>query len=543
MKKEKSVYCTIYYTCAEDAFSGNPSILCTIVKQIVKPTLLAFAVCTAFTASIGGFNRLLRADNILNVFTDGTSSSTASNGVGTLEINANKGSSNACVLRTFTCSKNQSPSCFKRWHSKEISCNDSACTGASCTTKTDFLARYSFQQWDLQNLSGPFPRNETMCVSQVSDCPLDDPFCLSSVSLQQVPCEASYCNGSTCIQRVVFVDKDDVIVGGTPVVQTNTNDDKEDEEEDEDQDEDEDVTDGIRDTSGSDDKKDDDSNNQDDNGSDSTGENTKETEKEVQNNALGCFDEKGNWTTHRSECSKNQKQYVVPQMKTVQSTAQGEQETTTPVTTSTTTVQDANTEIEIQQTIEELFVPEPRKSTLVQGLLSSITEADGRLSTILSNAALPEAIRSALTKEQEVLGSLQRSISAPNQSMRNLQQLGDSLSRHLQTIQTIVQSLQGDRKPPTTVTEKLDAIFTGLPEVFSLLLQEGISVDNTMLSGYIGAEAEYSPIRTACMQNVSSCNDLVRVIDALGPVYQSLQDTLIKAERTDLQAKIDELLR
>lgn len=510
--------------------------------QIVKPTLLAFSICTALTASMGGFNTLLGDISVLNPFTDGASSSTARNSgrEGAPEINTNKGSSNACVLRLFTCSKNESPSCLKRWHSKEISCNDNVCTGASCMTKTDFLARYSFQQWDLQNLLGPFPRNETMCVSQVSDCPLNDPFCISSVSLQQVPCEEPFCKEPTCIKRVVYVDKDDAIVGGSPGGQiTNTNNQGNINNN---------TKDGIitvenHDTSSSDDSKNDNTSGKNDAiSNDTSDERTQEVDNKTQNLNLGCFDEKGSWTTNRSDCSKNQKPYVVPQVQTFDTTRETVGGTPAPETTSTVDTASNKNEGEIQQKIEERFVPDTRKSTLVQSLLSSITEADGRLGTILSNAALPENVLSGLKKEREVLSSLQRAISAPNQSMLNLQQLGDSLSRHLQAIQTIVQSLQGDHKPPTTVTEKLDAIFKGLPEVFSLLLQEGVTVDNTMISGYIGAEAEYSPIRTACMENTSSCNDLVRVIDALGPVYQSLQESLEKAGRTDLQGKIDALL-
>lgn len=506
--------------------------------QIIKPTLLVFAVCTAIISGIG-LDTLLGSTGtvvVMPMFESNdypyVDTNQGTDTFPTIMQYTNEGNQNKCVLRRFECGQNALPSCFKRWRSKEINCNDTACISGSCMLYSMFLSKYTFQPWDMQDLQGPFPRPETMCIMQQSDCPLDDEFCISSISLSQVPCDVELCSSIACKRQSVFVDSKDILVKNAaestlliPLQGSNSSA----------------VTSAlymnnvVTSTPG----------NAVLNGTFT--ENAQETILPMPTPNLGCFTETGTWTIDRTECAANQKPYVIPQVQTFVTTQKTEEDTPTlgsidPMD-AVRTVQYEKEEVEMQQTIEELFVPDTRKNTIVQSLLSSITETDGRLGIILSNTALPDTLRSSLVKEQEALDALQRTISAPNQSMLNLQQLGESVSKHLQTIQSIVQSLQANRQPPTTVTETLDAIFTGLPEVFSLLLQEEIPVDNMMISGYIGAEAAYSPIRTACIEHTASCGDLVQIIDALEPVYQSLQDSLEKAGKMDLQAKIDVLLR
>lgn len=489
--------------------------------RIIKPTLLVVAICSAVTASMGGFDSIVGTTIMLG---NSIGISTTSAGIDT------KGSSNSCVLRRFECSKNNIPSCFKRWHSKEISCNDSACTGVNCMTKADFSARYTFQQWDFQNLQGPFPRNETMCITQVSDCAINESFCISPVSLQQVPCEEQFCKEPECFKHFVFVDKDDGIITGTPNTKDAINDNKgkneEDDEQEEDTDELEDKIIDVNIVQNSDDNQQKENESPTNRPQESIEAHTNDSLKVV---TLGCFNSLGAWTTDRSQCATNQKPYVEPSS-TLEDSTQSE-----------AVVQDESV---IQSSIEELFIPDTRKNTLIQQLLSSATEAEGRLHNILENPALTDALRASLMQRLESIQTIQRSLAEPTVTIMRLQEIAGTLVAELHSIQQIVKVLSSkETAPPETVTNRLDRIFTQLPTVFTTLLQEGIPVDSMTTQGFISAAQLYDVVRTECMATPSTCSKLSAVLDLLDPVFTNIHQSLESANRGDLEAKIDELLR
>lgn len=395
-----------------------------------------------------------------------------------------------------------------------MNCTDNLCTTANCLRSDIFFATYKLEAWDTGSLPGPFPRTETMCIVQSSPCLPTDPSCLSPVSLEQVSCDDMKCVAGACTRMTVLVDQNDTIVSN--------------------------VASGTSGTSGGSGKKTDDEKKEDVEKHENENKETGTTKEKAADGtvsiqttkALGCFDENGQWTTDRSKCASDQKKFVEP-------------------TSSGTSGQSQNTEPTkeeqkvVEQTIEAQFVPDTRKTALAQHILSSTVEAIGRIGRILQNPLLPPATKTALERRLESLRSVQNIVSTSDQSIRDLQILADSVSNDLNGVQeSITEWMESNpRNFPVTVTDRLDRIFTALPSIFGILLQEGIPLESSIMDAYLVAQQTYDPIHTECTSNSASCGKLTQVLDALEPVYAGIRLSLEKAGRTDLEQQIDSLLQ
>jgi hypothetical protein len=411
---------------------------------------------------------------------------------------SSSGNTDSCMLRRFECVKGSLYSCFKRWRSKEISCNDSACIGTSCMKSDVFFSTYTLQPWDMDELKGPFPRTEMMCVIQRSACPPDDPACLSAVSLEQIPCDDVACTTGSCTRSAILVDQNDQIVSATPAGSTSGQTGTSNEEER--------GSGGDEESSGT-----------------SNGGTTV-----TRSQPLGCFDVAGAWTTDRTKCAENQQPYVQPQVSG--NAGQDSQEA-------------PEEQKKAERIIEQKFVADTKRTAIVQSLLSSTTEAVGRISTLLESSVLPQEVRTELEKQQEALRTAQRAAAVPEQSIRELQLVADTVSARLQEVQKATQPLQGSVSPPFAVTDRLDRIFTGLPAIFGLMFNEQIPVDSATVDAYLTAQTTYDSVRASCLEQPASCSDLVQAIDALEPVFAGLRLALETAGRTDLELQIDALLQ
>lgn len=404
-------------------------------------------------------------------------------------------------------------SCFKRWRSKEISCNDSACTGSSCMRSDVFYASYTLQPWDIGELKGPFPRTEPMCVITRSSCAPTDTNCISAVTIEQISCDDPACTSGLCTRSTVLVDKDDIIVSASTVTTSGSETQKEEEEKRQEE---------VK-------KAEEQAKEEAQKQQENTGSNTGTSNTDIRTQpALGCFDAQGIWTTDRTKCATNQQPYVEPQA----STQSGQGSTEKP-----------EERTKAEKEIEDKFVPETRRTALVQNLLSSTTEAVGRIDRLLENPTLPPDAREELQKTQEVLRTVQRTVS-DEQTVKDLQGLADTASKGLESVQETAERLGTTAiTPPTTVLSRLERILAGLPSIFGLLLNEGVPVDSMIIDGYLSAQSVYDRVQPACVQQPDTCSDLSQVIDALEPVFAGLRLSLETSGRSDLEVQIEALLQ
>jgi len=490
-----------------------------VTTRIIQPALLALAVVTA----LGGGVRFAHLQgNIAVPIAGGTNRGSGTEGESGVSGNSGQSATTsspvkACMIRQFTCGKGSLSSCYKRWRSIGIDCMDRACGSGGCIVSDKFFSTYKLEPWDTGALPGPFPRSETMCIMQLSACLPGDPFCLSPISLEQVPCEDSRCGSATCTRMAVFVDQTDTIVsdlpaagttpGGKPAIATDGNN-------------------GDRgDTKGKSDSHD----NEGTSDQSAKSEQIKKISAET-TAILGCFDASGTWTTDRTRCAINQKPFVEP--KAAESAEKQE------------SADNKEEEKILVRVIESQFVPDTRKLALVQNLLSSTNEASGRISRLLENPNLPPDVRTELNLQFETLRSVQQSASTDSQSVRDVQLLADVVATQLNEAQQTVNAWKASmpRNIPVTVTDKLDRIFAALPSVFGVLQQEGMTVDASTIDQYIQSQELYDVIHADCVNNSASCANLSKVIDALEPVFASIHLLLETAGRTDLEEKIDAVL-
>lgn len=380
-----------------------------------------------------------------------------------------------------------------------------------------FFSTYTLQPWDLGPLQGPFPRTETMCIMQSSACPPDEPSCLGPVSLEQIACDDAKCLNGSCTRLSILVDQTDTIVNQRPItvppvlplvmVPSDNGEVTMDKEgPDEGHNELPDMTHAE--------------------GNDNRGMIAPDILK-----PLGCFTETGGWTADRSQCAANQKPYVQPSVLGNDVREQQPEQLIQPKI--------------IEDAIEAQFIPDARKAALIQNLLSSTVEAGGRISSILENPDLPDAIRMKLEQQQEALRTVQHTASEPDQqSVRDLQHLADTVAIQLSSVQEATAAWHTETiAPPLSVMDKLDRIFTALPSIFGLLLQEKIPVESPVMDNYFSAQQIYDPLRSACMTSAETCGDLIQAINALEPVFATIRLSLEKAERNDLEQQIDLFLQ
>jgi hypothetical protein len=93
------------------------------------------------------------------------------------------------------------------------------------------------------------------------------------------------------------------------------------------------------------------------------------------------------------------------------------------------------------------------------------------------------------------------------------------------------------------VLTKLDKIFDVLPAAFSLLQQQGLSVSNATLDGYLDAQRQYDSIKEACMRDSTNCSQLSQVISLLEPVVNDIKQLIQNSGRADLQAQIEAMMQ
>lgn len=370
---------------------------------------------------------------------------------------------------------------------------------------------YKLEPWDTGSLPGPFPRTEVMCIVQSSPCAPTDPSCLSPISLEQVSCDDARCIAGTCTRMNVLVDQNDTIVSNVASGTSGTSGTQQNGGQGSNENKNEDDNKGTGNTQGT--------------------VNVGQTVTVETTRALGCFDKDGLWTTDRTQCATDQKKFVEP-------TASG---------TSGQSGIAATPEEEkiVERTIESQFVPDTRKIALVQNILSSTVEATGRIERILGNPLLPPATRTALEQRLESLRSIQDLVSSNDQSVRDLQVLADSVANDLNGIQqTVTDWMESNpRDFPVTVTDKLDRIFSALPSIFGILLQENIPIESSTMDSYLIAQQTYDAVRDECMTSSETCSKLSTVLDALEPVYANIRLSLEKAGRTDLEQQMDSILQ
>jgi hypothetical protein len=493
-------------------------------NAFVRPILFALALCMAIAGSIasgvlrgetiplGGVRQVIELEEEDNSG-PGTASSRAMQSSARATSAATVASS--CMIRRFVCAKGAASSCYKRWRSTGVSCTDTVCGSGTCMLSDIFFSTYKLEPWDTGTLPAPFPRTETMCIIQSSACPPEDSSCLSPVSLEQVSCDDLRCVTGACTRMSVLVDQTDTIVSQTTTIPTGSSGpsggDGENQEEGERTGENQESGNGT--TSGS-------------SGSGESGT----TGITQTTRAVGCFDAAGIWTTDRSRCAVDQKQFVEP---TGSTQGQSPEAGT------------AEEQKAIERKIEPQFVSDTRKSALVQSLLASTVEATGRISRMLESPNLPQDVRFILEQKIEALRMAQQSVSQEEQSVRDLQLLADSVAVSLGEVQqTVTFWMESNPQDfPITVTDKLDRLFASLPSVFGILLQEGIPIESTTMDGYLVAQQTYDAVRGECMADANSCGKLSQVLDTLEPVFAGIRLSLERAGRTDLEQQLDSVLQ
>ncbi len=350
------------------------------------------------------------------------------------------------------------------------------------------------------NMGNPSPT----CVIERSACPPNDPSCLSPVSIEQIPCSDARCATGACTRMTIHVDKGDNIgkakvnpFAGPP--QTDLS--------------------ASGETSG----------------------NHQETETPIMNPGapigttttqgpiLGCFAEDGSWTSDRSLCAVDQARFPQGQPPPL---PQG--------------LVEISRETSLQ--IEEQFVPDTRRTALVQNLLSLTIEAVGRLSLILENPTLSPDLRMNLSGTMEWLRAIQRTVSEEDHSINDLQMLADEVGKRLvdtrlAVIAWVESSGRTSLPPPQTLTDKMDKILMALPSAFSLLQAEMIMIPDVAISGFVEAQAVYEIIKPTCLSNSDTCGELNKVVDLLVPVVAALKTAIDTAGRSDLEAQIDLLMQ
>lgn len=365
-----------------------------------------------------------------------------------------------------------------------------------------FFSSYKLQPWDMGELQGPFPRTEIMCIRQSSACPPDDSFCLSPVSFEQVPCDEAQCLPGSCTRTSILVDKNDsILLKGMPLPENTLSIQEK-------------NLPALNNPQNQGEKTDEKDTNE--------GENHPEIVMPEPARILGCFDAVGIWTTDRSQCAENQKRYVKP-----------------------AGISDDVQDEQIDHVIEVKFIPETRKSELLQHILTSTTEAGNRIDKMLENQQLPQDVRTELEQKLERLRIVERTAPESDLPARGLQLLADAVAGELTTVQTIVTTWMESpgQTFPVTVTDRLDRIFSTLPSIFGLLIQENIPLESTTMDAYINAQQTYDFVRPSCMENADSCANLSQAIDALEPLFAAFHLSLESAGRMDLEEQIDLLMQ
>ncbi len=399
---------------------------------------------------------------------------------------------NACVLQTFECAPGALASCYKRVRSAQLDCTDRRCTTSTCIPASVFFARQTLEPWDMGALEGPFPRKETMCVVQRTACPPNDPSCLSPVSLEQIECKN--CSGDTCTHIDILVDERDNILGNVSTTLT------EDEE--------------TRESGESETTR-----------SSATSQATARTT--VQETAqLGCFTDRGIWTTDRSACAADQNQFL-------------QQNVTVP------TIIVTPPDEEIKREIDRQLVPDTTRSALIQSLLSSIFDASQRLNSMLF-LPIPDQLRASVIDTAEWLKVVQRDAQQPERTISDLQQIAGSVYTKLSEIQNAVSDWSRDRpepvRNPTSLTGKIDSVFGKIAAAFGIVQQELIPLPSSVLSDFTRAQSIYEGLKPACIANTDLCGELSSVVDLLESAVAGLQLTLEEAGRQDLIDRIDAML-
>lgn len=351
--------------------------------------------------------------------------------------------------------------------------------------------------WDYENARPPAT---ALCIMKQSACPPDDTSCLSPTSFVQLSCTDARCAMGGCVAVDQWLQQ----MQNTSAPSNSRSSEWF-------------VPDTTR--------------------TDSSLPSKDEDETDTPN--LGCFRADGTWTKDRNECDTNQSRHL-----------QTVRPTDSPVP-SGPVITDVRNERDVRRKIEEKFFTDDVRMQQLDELLRPATDAIGRLNLLLAKDVLPAEAEATVQQTVDWLQQIQISFSEGNQSMEDIREKAEEVRTRLEQIaQLIATALQSQGTPvvttpnrPDSVLTKLDTIFDVMPAAFSLMQQQGVTVPNAALDGYLDAQRQYDAVKTSCMLNSNECSKLSQVISLLEPVVTSIRQALQNSGRADLEATIQAMMQ
>ncbi len=283
---------------------------------------------------------------------------------------------------------------------------------------------------------------------------------------------------------------------------------------------------------------------------------------------LGCYDNDGKWTTDRSACAENQSPFLQEQTAdrtdnsgtsgnsgngTVssrgtrpvfenQSSLETRPAITTPEATVRTTIEADREDPTLQQAFREMFDTAPEPADRAGELLQTATNALERLQQLRARP-LSAAAAASVDDSYNWISILLSDLATHNQTDEEIETKAVLLKERLEQTTKSISSLPTPEPRPSGVLAALDSLFLRLPVVFAFMQEEKVPLHMNAVNTYQSAYTLYTSTRTACIETASRCAELANVIAKLETLRTEISLILQEAGKTDLQERIDEMLR
>jgi hypothetical protein len=273
---------------------------------------------------------------------------------------------------------------------------------------------------------------------------------------------------------------------------------------------------------------------------------------------LGCFTVDGNWTTDRSACDSDQRRHLADPFNGQANSSSEQQVSSVTNAAATSSVGQqsgspsaAQTEVDadqqdsgLQQQLQQLFISDSVRTTIVNNLLATASNALERLQNV-QKENLPTDAATSVQDTQIWISQLITDVSSTQMSIDQLEGKGGELKSRLQdTMQTIAAALpSAAQKRPDTVLQKMDHLFAVLPGIFSYLQTQGVTVSLDTTNAYQTAGGLYSTAKPSCIADANQCAKLQDVLNALGTMRDDISLSLNQAGKNDLQGQIDLMMQ
>ncbi len=375
------------------------------------------------------------------------------------------------------------------------------------------------------------------CILQINKCSPTDVGCMEAAVFLKVDCKDSRCNDVQNICRAINIektedqeddedDKNEESKKGKETVETITNS----------------HTNSLQESSEE----------RDTHSGSNNDERTDTSERDHSDKQqLGCYTTKGEWTTDRSACAATVRK--MPTNTQQQPFITDDDTSTTPSATNTspsTFDQSAHREIEIDQQdndlqngFQELFNTSTGPSAATTNLLAAATSALERLQTI-AGTPLPDTTRAMVADTRTWIATLITDVSSGQPSDDDVQAKADELKAKLtETMQLVSATIPTGTKRPDSVLKTMDHIFATLPVVFAFLQEQSAPISLDSSTVYMTTSNAYTKAKADCLATASKCAKLQDIITGLESLRLSMTVTLEQLGKTDLQARVDEMMR